>query len=540
MPSLDDLEYEYYDKGTKESLIDYADSLTAADDPLGRLITLELEANLSPEDRNLRTQYPNIARLRNEIINRHVRPGTVQPRILNLTWQDGLVVKKAFNDTYKEAAAKIGVLLGNRAGRALRYLRFYHSKRTCNYKIALQAVVDSGAPNLRELDLSQSGSTGFDGLRGLDLSAPRLEVIRLRGKVTSGALKALATTWPNLHTLIVDFELTPVWKKKQSGKKLAQLFAQGALPKIRYLRLERTGLDDILLKLIQESGVLGNLEFLNLGGFFSASAVQTLVDAVPDSCPCLITRYEPRSDHQTVVDIVHRGIHPQQNEDYAHLWMPLKEEDWWEDGCAFYGAELKVTDTNVSSVLPDGTLHGRQTQRKVVNGMVTDRRDQMYWYNVKHGHVLIRNFYGTQHQRFVNGLRDEDDSFLGTDILSEKKVIIAQGVKVECEDNISTKEEELHNRFGVELTLEANSLYTLGPAQELSDEQASIPQISKQISKTDQGMRAYTMSLKDGGTAQVVIWSQGDTTSGLIIQGSRVLGEIEDMEIRLPSVPKDS
>ena len=41
---LNDLEYEYYDKGTKESLIVYADSLTAINHPLGKLITLELEA----------------------------------------------------------------------------------------------------------------------------------------------------------------------------------------------------------------------------------------------------------------------------------------------------------------------------------------------------------------------------------------------------------------------------------------------------------------------------------------------------------------
>ena len=159
----------------------------------------------------------------------------------------------------------------------------------------------------------------------------------------------------------------------------------------------------------------------------------------------------------------------------------------------------------------------------------------MYWYGVKHGRVRARNYHGVKHQRFINGLRDERGALIGTEGVTQTPGMIAQGVQVERDHGGHTKEEELRGRFGSELSFEENSFYTLSSAQDLSPEQQAIPQISGYINTTDDGMRAYTMSLRDGSSAQVVLWSQGDTTLGVILNGSEVLGEIQDLEIRLPS-----
>ena len=542
MTSLDALEHTVYEEGTEEALRAYADALKAEDHPLGRLIEMELAADIDPQDRALHRSHPEIAKLRDEIINPHHQPGAprtkLKPRVLNIMWRDGLVVAKSLNDARKDAAAQLQVLLDNRAGRALRHLRLYHSKKSCNYKAILQAAVEAGTPNLRVIDISQSGSAGFEGLKGLNERAPRLEELHIRGKISAGGLKALSSAWPNLHTLMVDFDLTPVWKKPQSGKKLAKLFAKGALPKLRWLRLERTGLDDTLLELIRASEVMEHLELLNVGGFFTESAVSALLDEVPASCPCLITRYAPRDDHQTVVEVVYRGVHPEQDEDYAALWTPLAAVDWWEGGHSFYGAEVKVDGTKVSSTLPDGTLHGRQTQWRVINGAVADRVDQMFWYGVKHGRVRIQTYHGVKHQRFVNGLRDEPEALTESDATTGPAWIFAQGVKVEPEDHGITREAELRRRFGSEFTTEENPRYTLGPARELSPEELALPQVAAHINTTDDGMRAYTMNLADGDTAQVVLWTQGDTTCGVIVSGAEVVGEIEDLGIRLASTAK--
>ena len=51
-------------------------------------------------------------------------------------------------------------------------------------------------------------------------------------------------------------------------------------------------------------------------------------------------------------------------------------------------------------------------------------------------------------------------------------------------------------------------------------------------------MRAYIMNLADGYTAQVVLWTQGDTIYGVIVSGDEVLGEIENLKILLPSTSK--
>ena len=72
-------------------------------------------------------------------------------------------------------------------------------------------------------------------------------------------------------------------------------------------------------------------------------------------------------------------------------------------------------------------------------------------------------------------------------------------------------------------------------AYDLTPELRALAEISAYIDKTDKEMRAYRMSLDDGKIAQVVLWNQGDTTSGVIIRGLKLLGEIEEIEIRLPS-----
>lgn len=97
------------------------------------------------------------------------------------------------------------------------------------------------------------------------------------------------------------------------------------------------------------------------------------------------------------------------------------------------------------------------------------------------------------------------------------------------------KEEELFNRFGKEFTTEENDRYTVGIGKPLEPKTESIPQIAKNIKRTDNGMKIHDLTFEDGESAQIVLWTAGDTTYGVILDGNQVLGLIEDLEIRLPS-----
>lgn len=531
-------EDHYFNEETEPSLKAYAQVLDAAGNELGKLIALEMEAELDP-NATFHSCPPEIKSLRKKVLSPHL-----QPRVLpaHLKWSNGLVTSASVGGHIRKQDKWLGVVLSNRAGQAIRHIEFKHSKETCNYKRALKMIVEKGTPNLRHLELSQTGSTGFDGLKGLSESAPRLEVLRLRGKMNPGAFKALGATWPKLHTLVVDFDLTPVWEKPQPGKKIAKLFASGTLPNLRVLRLERTGLDDALLGLIAEADILDGLEYLQVGGFFTKEAADAFFSQVPQSCQCIITRYEAHSDHQKAVEIQHRGVSPQQDQEYASLWDELEETDWWETGVTFEGAQIDHMPRNASftsSSLPDGTLHGRQSKWQVRNGETTFRYDSMYWYGVEHGAAYIRNNGETENRRFINGLRDEQSEVFASDGTLLKRWVFSQGVKIEdfnaSRDQFLAAEATLHDRFGREFTSEGNALFTVGPGQALRVEQEAVPFIHRNKNRTDNGMRSHVLRLADGSSAEVVLWTAGDTTCGAILDGVKLLGVIEDLEIRLPA-----
>lgn len=59
--------------------------------------------------------------------------------------------------------------------------------------------------------------------------------------------------------------------------------------------------------------------------------------------------------------------------------------------------------------------------------------------------------------------------------------------------------------------------------------------IAKNLKRTDNGMKIHDLLLCDGILLQVVLWSSGDTVCGVILEGQKVLGLIEDLEIRSPA-----
>ena len=537
MNQLDAAECKYYDEDTIEALKEYAEALTASSNGLGALITMELNTVLEP-NQNIFRSHPEIYKQRAKVLKPHLKPKILPAR---LVWENGLVTSTNVGSHIKKQNKWLEVLLSNRAGRAIRKIHFSHSKDTCNYKRALQTLVEKETPNLRELDVSQRGSTGFDGLRGLHQSAPRLEVLRLTGKMNPGSFKTLGTTWPNLHTLEVDFDMTPVWLKPQSGKKFAKLFIEGALPKIRNLRIDRTGMDDSLLDLIAKSGVLANLDSLHLGGFFTADAISSFILQLPQTCRHLITQYSAQTDHQSVEKIYHGGILPKQNAEYDSLWKPLQETDWWEDNTPFDGASLEIKprgSSKVSSVLSDGRRHGRQSEWQVRNREVIWRYDTMYWFGVQHGAAWLKSKGKIEHRRFINGLRDDTNETFSEDGTLIKRSVYSQGVLIEDYNKplqeFHAKEEELFNRFGKEFTTEKNPRYTVGIGKPLDPKIESIPQIAQNLTRTDNGMKIHDLTFEDGELAQVVLWTAGDTTCGVILDGNQVVGLIEDLEIRLP------
>ena len=44
-------------------------------------------------------------------------------------------------------------------------------------------------------------------------------------------------------------------------------------------------------------------------------------------------------------------------------------------------------------------------------------------------------------------------------------------------------------------------------------------------------MKLHDLEMSDGSNAQVVLWTAGDTTCGVILEGNQVFGLIEDLEI---------
>ena len=59
----------------------------------------------------------------------------------------------------------------------------------------------------------------------------------------------------------------------------------------------------------------------------------------------------------------------------------------------------------------------------------------------------------------------------------------------------------------------------------------AIPQLAKNLYRIDDGMKLHDLEMSDGSTAQVVLWTAGDTICGVILEGNQVFGLIEDLEI---------
>ena len=67
MGVIEETEKRYYEDDSEESLRVYAESLSAAGEALGTLITMELEANIDPQE-SVHRSYPAIYKLRAQIL----------------------------------------------------------------------------------------------------------------------------------------------------------------------------------------------------------------------------------------------------------------------------------------------------------------------------------------------------------------------------------------------------------------------------------------------------------------------------------------
>ena len=124
---LDNLEQQFYDQGTNDTLIAYAKALDIAGDALGKLITMELEVDLDPEV-NIVRSHPEINKLRAKILKPHLQP---KVRPTSLKWNNGLVVSANVGGHIRKQNQWLEVLLSNRSGRAIRQISFkplYHRR----------------------------------------------------------------------------------------------------------------------------------------------------------------------------------------------------------------------------------------------------------------------------------------------------------------------------------------------------------------------------------------------------------------------------
>jgi hypothetical protein len=389
-PPLSDLEITLLEDESPANFAAYAAQLSAAGDPLGKHISLELS---QPEPALLAES----------------RKGISPVKDLGLTWDKGLIVAGSVVENRKTGSGSIWLqaVCPSPVGRLLQRIRMSHNARTHSYKGVLKTLVEAAPQALRHLSIERVGATGFDGIKGLHEACPRLEHLSITGKFSKGALKALSAPWPKLRVLQLDFHGTPVWKSSFPAKLLKGLFTPGALPSIDRLRLERTGMGDDLLDSVAASGVLQRLSFLQLGGFFSAEAVAGFLDQIPESCTYVITRYEAVEQRQRIVDLVQGCASPALQADYERLWIQTEEEDWWDAPAAAFVGTKTARPTGLAQVytttLADGTLHGRQARlsRK-------QRSDEMYWFGMQHGRTSrFSPGKAAVSQVYRNGLHDD-------------------------------------------------------------------------------------------------------------------------------------
>ena len=203
---------------------------------------------------------------------------------------------------------------------------------------------------------------------------------------------------------------------------------------------------------------------------------------------------------------------------------------WWEQE-TFAGTTLDQQLMVRCSRLLDGTLHGRLTRKFGPN-----RIDEMYWYGVQHGNTTMffakAQAKAPDHQRYINGLRDQTIETLNDAGEVLKRLKMAQGVVAEDFDIERSpevlRERSFRLRFGVDFSFDENEWYTLGSPQELDGALSAIPQVAQGVAKSDDGAKVRAMKLKDGTQAQAVLWHAGDTLCGVLVEANKVVATIED------------
>jgi hypothetical protein len=520
---LSALERTLVEGGSPVDFTTYAAELTAAGDPVGALIALAVSEPDSPQ----------VAIQRKALV-----PG----KDLGRTWENGLIVAGRVVENRKTGSGTkwLEEVCGSSAGRLLQRLDLVHNAATHSYKGVLAALVKAAPQALRSLAIEGVGATGFDGIEGLATASPGLEQLVLVGKFSQGALKALATSWPSLTVLALDFHGTPIWKSSFPAKLLKPLFSHGALPAIDRLRLERSGMGDDLLELIAASGLLSQLSFLQLGGFFTADAVAAFTSQVPQACTYVITRYEPVDSRQRIVDLIHRCATPELQADYERLWVQTEEEPWWLDPSAVFSGATASRVPGLfeayQSTLPDGMLHGRQARLSS-----KQRSDEMYWFGLQHGRTSrFSPNRAPGSQGYRNGLHDDRVEVLGDDGSVKEVLVSEQGVfagRIQAnETDASRLQREFQQRFGVELTTRDNDRYSLGARTPPNPMLASLPIIAEALRTADEGrVRVQTMTLTSGEPFTLVTYHLGDTLCGYILDGTDVVAVISDMGIAPPS-----
>ena len=69
-------------------------------------------------------------------------------------------------------------------------------------------------------------------------------------------------------------------------------------------------------------------------------------------------------------------------------------------------------------------------------------------------------------------------------------------------------------RFGKEFITEANPLYSIGPGRELSPDLLTIPQIAKNLNRTDNGINLHDLNMKVGRLLRWFCGRQGTQLVG--------------------------
>jgi hypothetical protein len=109
---------------------------------------------------------------------------------------------------------------------------------------------------------------------------------------------------------------------------------------------------------------------------------------------------------------------------------------------------------------------------------------------------------------------------------------LAQRIETGGESEGARQQRLFRARFGVELE-DPSERYTLGPAAPPTPELAAHPAIADALTRADQGrVRTQAMTLASGESLVLVTFHLGDTRCGFILDGTQVIAEISDGEIR--------